>query len=236
MVQVAREGGGLGRLGRSPGPAGRCTAATLLVIALLLSFRSVSASVETTSGTVALSNILNYGTTGYTVDYAYPSVTQVGTNLTISLTLIVDSQTGLVDYTTAYNLLVDVYVGNEPALKGSVNSSLNAPFLYQGARWGPNNVTIPLTAANTGLKKGESANATVSVTLQSAVYYSLPVETSETQPAMEGQAGTLVVQNGVPSGASAAGNGYYTVALVSSGVILVLIAVVMPRGPRPSRV
>jgi hypothetical protein len=221
--------------GRTHRAAAGC--ALLLAATLLLASQPGKASPGSTSGNVSLSNILEYGNTQYSVEYSYPSVAQVGSNLTITLTLTVVSQTGLVDFTTSYDLLVDVFVGNEPPLTGSINSNLTSPNLYQGARWGPNNVTIPLTAANIDLSKGQSANATVGITLEAGVYYDPPIDTAETQPAMQGQAGALVIQNGVhtigSSVGAGAGQSYVTLTLVSSGVVLIVIAVLLPHRPKP---
>src|ERR1035437_4751675 len=61
----------------------------------------------------------------------------------------------------------------------SVNSSVCSPeptqrYLYQGARWGPFNVSIPLTEEDTGLSLGQTANASLTLRLITDVSYDSP--------------------------------------------------------------
>jgi len=214
----------------------------LLTLILLIPVQNIDAAGQNVSGTTRLSNTLTYGTTAYSVDYLYPSQIETGTNLTIAVTLHVTALTGLVEYIAAYRIIVNVFIGAHHFLNGSLSSGVNSPHLYSGSSWGPNNVTIPLTADNTGLAKGESANATLSVTLQDSLWYGLPRFVTETEPAMQGQAGSVVIQNSVPSSnGSATGQGagagqtYLPYALLTSGAALMLLAVFLPRGPRSSQ-
>ncbi|HEV2390468.1 MAG TPA: hypothetical protein VGS04_07075, partial [Nitrososphaerales archaeon] len=177
----------------------------VLILALLATFQSAGATVQMLSGsTEQLGNILGHGSTSYVVDYTYPSVAQVGSNLTIAVTLHVGQFSGLVGYITAYQLQVALDVGAQQ-LKvtlfgpGGFNSSSN---LYPGGIWGPNNATFSLTAANTGLATGQSDNATFSVTLLDSVEVGYPYNQYETEPAMQGQGGTLLIQNDVASSTS----------------------------------
>jgi hypothetical protein len=161
----------------------------------------------------------------------------VGTNLTIAVTLHVNALTGLVEYLYDYRIVANVYVGTQRVLNGSVNG-VYLRFLYPGSTWGPNNVTIPLTEANTGLAKGESANATVTITLGDTVWIAGPqISLYLTEPAMQGSAGSLVVQNAVATTSTSAngqgaGQSYLPYALIASGVVLVLLVVFLPRGHR----
>jgi hypothetical protein len=214
----------------------------LLLLVLLIPVQTVGASVQYTSGTVTVGNSLEYGTTQYIIDYAYPSTAQVGTNLSISVRLHVGNLTGLVEYTAEQRLIVNVFISGEAApLNGSLISPPDAEFLYPGSTWEPGNVTIPLTVSDTGLAKGAFVNASVSVTLQDEIWYGNPLYFTATEPAMQGQAGSLIIQNQVPSGNGSTTNRgavqtYLPYALLSSGVVLMLLAVVLPRGSRPAPV
>lgn len=217
----------------------------VLILVLLATFQSAGAAVQILSGsTEQLGNTLGHGSTSYVVDYTYPSVAQVGTNLTIALTLRVGQFTGLVGYITAYELQVALDVGAQQlqaTLFGPAgfNASSN---LYPGGIWGPNNATFSLTEANTGLAVGQSANATFSVTLRDSVAIGYPYNQYETEPPMQGQGGTLLIQNAVTSSTSStsssstsppsAGQTVLPYALLASGAVLIAAAILLPRGPR----
>jgi len=218
----------------------------LLTLMLLGTFQSASAAVQIESGsTQQLGNTMDRGSTSYVIDYTYPSMAQVGTNLTIALTLHVGQFTGLIEYTTAYEVTVSLFVGAQTQQvtiygPGGFNAS---SFLYPGGIWGPNNATFPLTQADTGLAVGQSTNATFSVTLVDSVEVGYPYLVYETEPAMQGQGGTLLVQNGVTSSTSSTvtsatsgqstGQTVLPYALLASGAVLIVAAILLPRGPRP---
>ena len=210
---------------------------------LMISFQGVSAAAQITSGsTQVLGNTLPRGTTAYVVYYSYPSTAQVGTNITIALTLHVNSLSGIVHYVSNCNLEVQVFVGTHE-LHGSVHSPATAANLYAGSSWGPNNVTIPLTAENTGLAKGESANA-IAVCVPSCegrdyVSYGAPISAYVPEQPMQGLGGSFVIENAVGStGTSTAGPEWSDVqsilpyALIASGAILMVAAAVLTRRPR----
>lgn len=231
------------RRGRSTAQTTVALAPALLVVLLLCSFQSASADVQTTSGTTAtIGNTLNHGATSYAVLYSYPSVADVGSNLTIQLTLHINQFSGIVEYIVGYALKVEVFVGPN-VLSDQVfgPAGFNASsFLYPGAYWGPNNLTIPLTAANTGLAEGQSDNATLRITLRDTVYYGVPVIGYQTEPALEASGGSLLIQNGVASSttstsggsAPAGGQSVIPYALLAAGAVLMVAAVFVPRGPR----
>jgi len=219
----------------------------LLCLILLGTFQSASAAVQIESGsTQQLGNTLNHGSTSYVVDYTYPSVAQVGTNLTISLTLHVGQFNGVIEYTTAYELQVALDVeGQQQQVTLYGPGGFNASsFLYPGGIWGPTNATFPLTGANTGLAVGQSANATFSVTLLDSVEVGYPYLIYATEPPMTGQGGTLLIQNEVASSTTTTSSSSTTgqstgqtllpYALLASGAVLIAAAIFMPRGPRSS--
>lgn len=210
----------------------------VLLIALgamvfLTPIANAQAAVPVASGAVQLSNTLSVGDTAYSVNYSYPSVAQVGSNLTIALTLHVDSLTGLVEYLFSYALVAEVFVGQD-VLNGSIYSGNGASFLYPGATWGPNNVTIPLTEDDTGLSPGASANASVTIMLEDTLWWGGQLSVFHTEPAMQGSAANLVIQNPAGSTKSSTtqktagqGNTYLPYELLALGAALVVSAVLV---------
>ncbi len=210
----------------------------LLTMVSLVPVQNAFAAAPVTSGTLQLSNVFTYGNTAYAVDYSFPSTAKVGTNLNITVTMHILSLTGTIEYITNYRIIVDVYIGTLLVQNGSVASAVNASYLYPGATWGPNNVTIPLSAGNTGLALGQSANASVKIIMQNEDYIHYFAQfVAVTEPAMQGYAGGLLIQN-VPASTStsvtgpSSGQTYLPYALLASGAVLMLLAVVFPRVAR----
>jgi hypothetical protein len=232
------------------GADGRARLSRLLpllpVIVLLIPVQSLDAAALVSSGTVQVGNTITYGTTSYSVDYSLPTTAEVGTNLTIALSLHVNSLSGIIDYITDYRFDVYAYIGAQQIGSGSVVSSIDAPYLYPGGVWA-NNVTIPLTASGTGLAEGQSANATVSFTLENQVYIANGRDSFYTsEPPMQGQVGGILIQYGTSSASTSTtssastasrgiGQSYLTDALLASGAVLVILAVALwPRSPAAS--
>jgi hypothetical protein len=223
----------------------------ILAVLLLVSSQGVRAAVPTTSGvTQTIGNTLVSGTTSYNVHYSYPSVAQVGTNLTISLALHVNAFTGRIEYITDYSLEAQVFIGTQELNQtvfgpAGLNSS---SFVYPGATWGPNNFTFPLTEANTGLTKGQSDNATLEITLRDTTYIGVPFNQYLTEPAMQASGGGFLVQDAVASSTTGSSSSSHSsgqttlsyallvagVIFVVAGVIFVVAAAVIPRSPRPA--
>ena len=110
----------------------------------------------------------------FTVSYNSSASAAVGTNLTVSAVVTVDSLTGAENDVRDYVLLVILFCNDH-----SVNSSLGSPtpterVLYPGARWGPLNYSIPLTDEDTGLSPGQTANASVTLRLITDISYDSP--------------------------------------------------------------
>jgi len=241
----------MGRTEESRGRAGKRASLKrylplLLTLMLLAPFQGASAAAPILSGsTQTLGNSEAHGTTSYVIDYTYPATAQVGTNLTLTFTLHVGQFNGLIEYITAYELQVELFVGDEQqqlTLYGPAGFN-SSSFLYPGGIWGPNNATFPLTAASTGLTAGQSTNATFSVTLLDTDEIGYPYLTYITEPPMTGDGGTLLVENGVASSTSSTSSGSTSgqtggqtilpYALLASGAVLMAAAVFIPRGPKP---
>jgi len=216
----------------------------ILAVLMLVSFQGVRAAVPTTSGvTETMGNALTSGSTSYNVYYSYASVAQVGTNLTISLTLHVNAFTGRIEYIYDYALEAQIFIGTQEldqTVSGPAGSN-SSSFLYPGATWGPINFTFPLTEANTGLTMGQSDNATLEITLRDTTYIGVPFSQYLTEPPMQASGGGFLLQDAVASSttsssSSSQGSGQTILpyALVASGALLMVAAVITPRSPRPA--
>lgn len=215
----------------------------LVAVILLAPLQSASAAVQIESGqTQQLGNSLAQGSTSYIIYYTYPSTAQVGSNLTISLSLRVGQFSGVLQFILAYEMKVELFVGQqEQQVTISGPGGFNASaFLYPGGIWGPVNATFPLTENNTGLAVGQSTNATFSATLLDTVYVGAPYFKYTPESPVQGQGGTLLVQNEVASSTSStstsgqsSGQTLLPYALLASGAVLIVAAIFVPRGPRP---
>jgi hypothetical protein len=191
--------------------------------------------------TQQLGNNLAGGDTSYIIYYTYPSTAQVGSNLTISLSLRVGAFSGVLQFILAYEMKVELFVGQqEQQVTISGPGGFNASaFLYPGGIWGPINATFPLTENDTGLAVGQSTNATFSATLLDTVYVGAPYFKYTPESPVQGQGGTLLVQNEVASSTSNSTTGKGTgqtllpYALLASGAVLIAGAILVPRGPKP---
>src|SRR5580698_8155335 len=94
------ENGGHGREGPGLRSALGTCLPLLIALILLAPFQGASAAVQIESGTTqSLGNTMSHGSTSYVIYYTYPSVAQVGSNLTISLSLRVQAFTGVIEFT-----------------------------------------------------------------------------------------------------------------------------------------
>jgi len=108
------------------------------------------------------------------VSYNASSTAVVGTNLTVSATVSVENLTGSELYVRDYVMVATLLCNDR-----SENTSLGSPlptqrYLYQGASWGPFNVSIPLTEADTGLLPGQVTDATLTLNLITDIYFDSP--------------------------------------------------------------
>jgi hypothetical protein len=212
------------------------------VAILLACSQTVDAVSMTTGMTQTIGNVLtNEGTTSYVIYYSYPSVAYVGTNLTISLSLHVNQFSGYVEYIQGYRLGLQLFVG-ENSLQETINGpeGLNRT-LYPGATWGPENFTFPLNESDTGVTPSTSENATLAVTLGDTVWFGEPWNVFMTEPPMETQAGSLIIENqpisSTTSVSTAARSGgsqsLLLYALLASVAVLIVAAALIGRRPRP---
>jgi len=199
------------------------------------SFRSVFVDTADFIGPVAVTNKLGNGT--YTVSYDYPSAASVGSNFTTHVSIVVNELTGLQMLTYQYQVTVLLGLANGEGMLQQVGGT---SALYPGAVWGPENVTIPITEANTGLSRGQQANATVTIRLGITTYIGYPFNQPRIQTMMPTAkvVGNITIGDQVTTsqtaGAGNLGAGtslsalLYYVAL-GAGVLLVGVGILFPR-------
>lgn len=221
----------------------------LVILTLLISSAGANAAQMVSGQTQNIGNVLTNGNSSYTIYYQYPASVLVGTNATVELTLHVNQFTGQIEYIYGYGLEAQLFIGGhelDNTIYGPAGFNTSS-FLYPGEYWGPKNFTFSFTEANTGLAVGQSENASLQITLRDTVFYGVPVNGYQTEPAMQAEGGTFLIQN---TGATTSSTNTSTTsastppssspsilpyALLASGVVLMVAAVLVTRGPRPAQ-
>ncbi len=207
-----------------------------LLFIFLLTDASVLAAPSTMAGSTQMSSsTASGGVDSYTVDYSFPSTVQTGSNLTVTVTLLVSKLSGFGEYISNYAIQVMVYVDFAHVLRGTLGSNMSlqgSPYLYPGARWGPYNVTIPVTESNTGLAPGHSAEANLTIALQNEVFDGGDINTYFPEGS-QGAAGQLTIQAGGGDQNRPASQNYLSYLLLGAGGVLVLL-LVATRSKSPS--
>lgn len=174
------------------------------------------------------------GASTITVSYSLPQRAQVGSSLTVPLKLVVDNLTGVMAYLQGYNVTVRLSLSTGRSLSGTAGVPAGGPggngtVLHSGQSWGPVNVTIPLSVADTGLSDGQEAlgNATLEVV---AVAWLGEPPGSSTVVRSQGSMGYTLVAYGNPPGERP---NLLGLALLGGGVATLLTAVALrKRAPR----
>jgi hypothetical protein len=112
------------------------------------------------SGSVvyAFGSALSENQSNYTLFYSVPPVIQAGvkTNITFFVYL-----TELSGWKTQSQRQVLQVIINTPTKSVTTQQTQNSVALYQGARWGPFNVTLDVNDSQAGLSPGQATSATV---------------------------------------------------------------------------
>ena len=116
------------------------------------------------------------GTSAYTIYYHVSPTARIGTSLNVTVMLVVDELTGLKLYVQDYGLTAILQFGNGHFIGNSVNVTyVSHERLYAGGRWGPLNISLPLTEQNTGLSAGQMVTANITIGLLTTVWNDVPV-------------------------------------------------------------
>jgi hypothetical protein len=217
-----------------------CSACVVILLLVTAAFAHPASGVGS-PGQFEVTSQSYLGYAQFTVSYNTSDSAAVGTNLTVSAMVSVDNLTGSELYVRDYVLLVMFLCDNH-----STSSSLGSPeptqsYLYQGARWGPLNFSIPLTAEDTGLSPGQSDNASITLRLITDVSYDAPgYRLSGYSPVFgDGSAFVLVQDPGGPQAPTegAAGHGIPLVPslLVGGGVAVLVVRMTVFRKRREEK-
>jgi len=203
----------------------------VFVLILVLGASANAARGDTTlSSQVTLANVdpKGQGTGTFNVFYNLPQQVQVGTNVTVPIKLYVDNLTVLMSFLQDYNVSVSLSLSNGNQISGQVGvtaaeaaTNLGALQLHAGQTWGPVNITLPLTPANTGLSPGQEVLANATLNLHTDVWFVQPVNGSRPESS-QSHVGYAIITDGVPPGSQP---NYVGLGLLAVGVIFVLGAV-----------
>jgi hypothetical protein len=199
----------------------------ILVFAFFLSASaSTQVTAQTTNGTVHLSASSPYGGSDITLRYRYPPSVATGSNLVIVLTFHMDNVSGYTSYLWTLKLDVTVYIDLAHVLVGTVKSD-PSKFLYPGGTWGPINVTIPITEANSGVGAGQTRNANISIALADVAWLGRPLNYDLPQK-YQASGGYVSIYSPSVSPPS-----LEAIVLLAGGIVIVAVAILVPRLRQP---
>ncbi len=148
----------------------------IVAIALLLVIWGIPPPVHAqsglTAGSVSFSVPDSRGTSSYTLLYSYPSVITAGRNFNVTITLEIDSLTGLKLYLIEYSVAVTVSTSSGASVTRLVEST--SPWLYPGSHWGPLDASLPISTDDFKVPPGESTMANVTLALGTEVWWDQP--------------------------------------------------------------
>ena len=200
---------------------------TLLLAALISLLPLPSASGFVPSNQFQIRHQDVSGTSGYTIFYYVPPTARTGSNLNVSVLLYVDTLTGIKLYVRDYGLTVAVDLGGGHTIISSANVSVDEQkWLYPGGRWGPLNISLPLTEQDTGLAPGQAVRANVTISLLATIWYDSPIFNYLPESG-DGRVGSVYVQ-----GVGHAVSGSSTIVsflLITGGAVLLVSRVVIFR-------
>ena len=132
-------------------------------------------SVSKTSGSFSAGVVEHDGVSNYTIHYSYPGRIIVGSNLTVTATLEVNTLTGLKLYIRHYRFDAFVFASGTLVSHATNASDIFASPLYSGAHWGPRTLLMPINSTNAGIKPGDTVQANVTLSFLTDVYHDFPI-------------------------------------------------------------
>jgi hypothetical protein len=167
----------------------------------------------------------------YSIYYSVPSEAQTGSNLNVTVMLVVNTLTGLKGFVQDYSLTALLAFPNGRVVGNSVNvSGIAHQRLYPGGRWGPLNISISVTEQKTGMTAGQTMLANVTVGFVASVWNEVPVGVF-TQEAGTGGAGSILVKDS--SASTNSGSFVLPFILVVVGTLLLLTRLLVYRTREP---
>jgi len=215
--------------------------AGLFTLALILGITFIAARGDTPlDSQVILTNVdpNGNGKSTFTVFYHLPKQAEVGTTLTVPIKLYVANLTGLMSFLQDYTVTVSLRLSNGRSVSGQAGinatqaaENLGAGQLHAGQEWGPANITIPLTQANTGVGPGQQALGNATMRVDADVWFNQPINFFRPEGNQSG-IGYVLISNGTPSGPEP---NYPGIALLGFGLILFVVSFVTGRRTPSSR-
>ncbi len=213
----------------------------LLSVVCILALLLISGAPEShaqggaASGSFTLSISNNQGTSDYLVEYSYPTEGLVGRNLTVTVTIVLVQLTGLKLFMDNYSATAYLTGPNGGFLaSGSVNPGASRVRIYPGGHWGPVNITLPLLPSKTGIPAGGSAEANLTISILTSVWYDEPLTTDFPDSGSK-TVGSVLVRD-----QTAGGGSLYAALLVGGAVGTVGVAIAAflafrhrPEGKKP---
>ncbi len=166
-----------------------------LIVVSELVFSGI-ASAETGSGNVSgnfkINSVEPNGSSEYTIDYDYPKEVVTGSNLTVTVTLEINSLRGLKLFLTDYR--IDVFVSIPRKLVAHGQNLGGERYLYEGAHWGPRKIVMPINASGAGVMPGQTIAANISIGFLANVWLDYPISYYSPDSGTEA-VGNVVISN-----------------------------------------
>ncbi len=190
----------------------------LFFLGLMLLGSAPTAFGESGSVEYSFGSSLSQNQSNYTLFYSVPHVVQAGARANLTLYVYVTELSGW--KVQSQRQVLRVIVNTATKSVATVETQNNF-VLYQGARWGPFNVTLDLNDSQMGLSPGQVANATLYANLIVYEQYDNPA-----YPFLEDDGATLKLTTvqlaATPGAASASGDRLFTSIAVGAAVVVVL--------------
>ncbi len=203
---------------RTPGKT-RLKVLASIVIAMMILGSTPRVVAEPGSVVYTFGSTASQNQSNYTLYYSIPPVIQAGVKTNMTFFLYV---TGLSGWKIQSQRRILQVIINTPSKQVTTQKVQNDVILYQGARWGPFNVTLDVNDSQSGLSPGQVANATVFANLVVYEQYDNPA-----YPFLVDSGATLQltsVQIAATTGSSAPGGDRLVASLAVGAAVVVILS------------
>ena len=200
-----------------------------MICALLFLTLTIRQSTEATASPSVISGtynvtLTNYaGTSQYTVEYSYPSTVNLGQNLTVTFTVIVNELTSLKLYLFDWGMQSILNSPDGQPINYEQSVAILGDWLYPGSHWGPINITIPISSANFSISEGSTYQTSVSLYWIADVQYDYPYSWHyyENQQTVVGNLTITNISKSSPTSSST----YSYLAIAGVGIVIVVVGI-----------
>jgi hypothetical protein len=212
----------------------QCLGVSILLLQSVSLLPVVRGQTSTTTGSVTYSfgSNLSNDVSNYTLYYTLPQEIQSGVKANMSFYVYLTLLSGWKLQSQSQILQVTI---DTPEKQVAIQTTQNNVTLYQGARWGPFNMTFDVDGSQAGLSPGQAVNATVFATLTVFEAYDNPVSPFVHDSGATMRVASLLLEAG-PGGSSSSTARVFGSLAVGMGVVAVLaiVAVASRRRVAPS--